>query len=132
MQDELERYREIEKGRIFDGILGEVAKLYCDYESLIGEVAEEKAKKRFGYMLEDIYQILKANGVFKQKSSPGDKRNTRYCQVVERIPTAKSEQHDTVAKSHGTGFYIENRPLIQEPVDIYLYSEPAEDQSAQI
>lgn len=132
MQDELERYREIDKGRIFDGILGEVAKLCSDYESLVDDVADEKVKKRIHYMLEDILQILQANGVLKQKSNPGDKRNTRHCQVIERIPTSSPEQHDTVAKSRGTGFYIENRSLIKEPVDIYLYSETAEEKSAQI
>jgi hypothetical protein len=132
MQDELERYREIDKGRIFDGILGEVAKLYSDYESLVDDVAEEKLKKRIRYMLDDIVQILQANGVLKQKSKPGDKRNTRHCLVIERIPTANQELHDTVSKSRGTGFYIENRSLIKEPVDIYLYSETAEDKSAQI
>lgn len=132
MHDELERYREIDKGRIFDGILGEVAKLYSDYESLVEDVSDDKVKKRIRYMLEDIVQILEANGVLRQKSKPGDKRNTRHCQVIERIPTANPEQHDTVAKSRGTGFYIENRSLIKEPVDIYLYSETAEDKSAQI
>lgn len=131
MQDELERYREVDKGRIFDGILGEVAKLYSDYESLVEDVADEKVKKRIRYMLEDIVQILQANGVFKQKSDLGDKRNTRYCKVIERIPTNVPEQHDTVAKSRGTGFYIENRSLIKEPMDIYLYSETAEDKSLQ-
>lgn len=132
MQDELERYREIDKGRIFDGILGEVAKLYSDYESVVDDVTDEKVKKRIRYMLEDIIQILQANGVQKQKSNCGDKRNTRHCQVIERIPTSDPEQHDTVAKSRGTGFYIENRSLIKEPVDIYLYSEAAEEKSDQI
>ena len=132
MQDELDRYREIDKGRIFDDILGEIAKLYSDYESLVDDVADEKVNKRIRYMLEDIVQILQANGVFKQKSKHADKRNTRHCQVIERIPTATQELHDTVVKSRGTGFYIENRSLIKEPVDIYLYSETAEEKSAQI
>ena len=83
-------------------------------------------------MFEDIAQVLQANGVLMQKSSAGDKRNTRYCQVVERIPTNIPEQHDTVAKSRGTGFYIENRSLIKEPVDIFLFSETDKDKSEQI
>jgi hypothetical protein len=132
MQDELERYREIDKGRIFDGILGEVAKLYSDYESVIEDITEEKAKKRIRYLLEDIVQILEANGVFRQKSNHGDKRNTRHCQVIERIPTNNPALHDVVAQSRGTGFYVENRSLIKEPVDIYLYSETTDDKSAQI
>ena len=131
MLDELELYREIDKGRIFDGILGEVAKLKSDYKSLVDDVADEKVKKRTRYMFADIVQILQANGVLEQKNKPGDKRNTKHCQVIERIPTATIEQHDTVPRSRGEGFYIENRSLIKEPGDIYLYSETAEDKSAQ-
>ena len=132
MQDELERYREIDKGRIFDNILSEVAKLYSDYESILGDINEEKIKKRICYMLEDIVQILEANGVCKQKSKQGDKRNTRHCRVIERILTNSAELHDTVVLSRGTGFYIENRSLIKEPVDIYLYSEKTDDKSDKI
>jgi len=123
MQEELERYREIDKGRAFDGILGDVAKLYADNESLLENIEDVKLKKRLGYMFMDILQILEANGVSKQKSEIGDKRNTKYCQVVERKATDNPALHDTVAKSLGTGFYIENRPLIKEPVDVYLISE---------
>ncbi len=132
MQDELERYREIEKGRFFDGILGEVAKLYSDHEALLEDVIDEKLKKRIRYLFEDIVQVLEAHSVSKQKSNPGDKRNTRHCQVRERISTSNVELHDTVAKSGGTGFYIENRSLIKEPVDIYLYSDNADAESADI
>lgn len=123
MQDELDHYHEIDRGRVFDGILGEVAKLYSDYESVIEDIAEEKVQKRIRYLFEDIEQILEAHGVVKQKSKTGEKRNTRYCQVIERIPTDTNELHDTVVQSRGTGFYIENRPLIKERVDIYLSTE---------
>jgi hypothetical protein len=123
MQDELERYREIDKGRVFDGILGEVAKLYTDNESVLDDIPDAKAQKRVRYLLLDIIQILESNGVFKQKSNIGDKRNTRYCQVVERIDTDNSDLHDTVALSRNTGFYIENRALIKELIDVYVYFE---------
>jgi hypothetical protein len=127
MQDELERYREIEKGRAFDGILNEVAKLYSDYESVLDDITDIKAKKKVNYLLMDILQILEANGVYKQKSGIGDKRNTRYCQVIERIETDDPQLHDTIALSRSTGFYIENRALIKELVDIYLYSENSDE-----
>jgi molecular chaperone GrpE (heat shock protein) len=124
MQEELDRYHEMEKGRMFDGILAEIAKLYSGNESLIEEIADEKVKKRTRYMFMDILQILEANGVSKLKSKPGDKRNTRHCQVVERIPTDNLDLHDTVARSRSTGFYVENRTLVKEPVDIYLFTKP--------
>jgi len=132
MQDKIEWYQEIEKGRIFDGILGEVAKLYTDYESMLDVISEEKVRKGFTYMLDDIVQILEANGVSKQKSKERDKRNTRHCRVIERVLTNTAELHDTIARSRGTGFYIENRSLIKEPVDIYLYSQDTDSKSDEI
>jgi hypothetical protein len=74
-------------------------------------------------MFDDIVQILEANGVCKQKSSVGDKRNAKFCHVIERISTENIEFQDTVALSRGTGFYVENRPLIKEPIDVYLCVE---------
>ena len=132
MQDELEQYREIDKGRVFDGILGEVAKLYCDHESILDDISDAKVKRRIHYMFMDIVQILEAYGVHRQKSSQKDRRNTRFCQIVERITTNDPEQHDTVAQSRSTGFYVENRALVKELVDIYLYSEKSDEQSDEI
>jgi len=126
MQEELERYHEIEKGRIFDGILTELAKLYSDNSQIVDDITDEKIKKRLRYMFLDMFQILENNGVSKQESKQGEKRNTRHCQVVERIYTDKPELHDTVALSRNTGFYVENRSLVKEMVDIYLYSEKAD------
>ena len=127
MQDELERYREVDKGRIFDDILGEVAKLHSNNEAVQEDIADEKLRKRIRYLFEDIAYLLEANGVVKQKSKPGDKRNTRHCQVRERLDTNDPELHDTVAYSHGTGFFVENRTLVKEPVDIYLYTASNDD-----
>jgi hypothetical protein len=122
MQEELERYREVEKGRVFDSILGEIAKLYSDNESVIRDITDDNVKKRIRNMLLDILQILKANGVSMLKSNPGDMRDTRHCQVVERIPTEDPGLHDTVVSSHGAGFYVENRSLVKEPVKIYIFA----------
>jgi molecular chaperone GrpE (heat shock protein) len=122
MQEELERYHEMEKGRTFDGILGEIAKLYSGNEPLVEEITDDKVNKRIRYMFMDMLQILEANGVSMLKSKPGDKRNTRHCQVVERIPTENPDLHDTVKLSRSTGFYVENRSLVKEFVDIYLFT----------
>jgi len=131
MQDELERYREIDRGRIYDGILGEIAKLYSDNESVLDDIADARVAKRIRYLLMDIVQLLEANGVQLQKSNVGDRRNARYCQVIERIPTDDPKQHDTVAQSRSAGFYKENRPLVKELVDIYLYSEKPDEQTGE-
>lgn len=122
MQAELEHYHELEKGRMFDGILIEIAKLYNNNEFVVDEAADEKLKKQLSYLFQDMLQLLESNGVSVQKSAPGDKRNPRHCQVVERIAADDPEKHDTVAKSVNTGFYIENRTLIKEMVHVYLHS----------
>ena len=76
-------------------------------------------------MLLDILDLLEEYGVQRLKSNPGDKRNTRHCQVLERIPTEDPALHDTIVASHNSGFYMENRTIIKEMVDIYLYERPA-------
>ena len=123
MQDELDFFREIDRGRVFDGILGDVAKIYSDNEPVLDEITDPRALKRVRYMFMDILQILEVNGVHRHKSGAGDKRNARCCQIAERIATNDPQLHDTVALSHNTGFYKENRVLVKELVDVYLYSE---------
>jgi hypothetical protein len=39
--------------------------------------------------------------------------------------------HDTIVKSRSTGFYTDNRPLIKELVDIYLFDEKGTEKSAE-
>jgi hypothetical protein len=123
MQEELERYREAEKGRLFDGILTEIAKLYSNNSTMVDEVTDEKLKKRLDYMFQDMLEILQNNNVGVQKSKAGDKRNTRHCQVINRMNTDNPELHDTVVSSRNTGFYVENRSLVREMVDVYIYKE---------
>jgi hypothetical protein len=121
MQEELDRYHEIEKGRVFDDILGELARLYSDNEPLLNEITDDKVKERMRYLFFDIFQILKGNGVFMLKSRPGDKRDTRHCRIVKQIPAENPDLHDTIKSSLNTGFYIENRSLVKELVEIYRF-----------
>lgn len=123
MQDELERYHEIDRGRAFDDVLREVARIYCDNETLLGAEVDEKTAKHIRYLFMDIKQLLESNGVMLQKSESGDKRNNKFCQIVERVETNDPKLHDTVVSSKGTGFYTEKRPLIKELVDVYIYKE---------
>ena len=121
MQDELEQYRKIDKGRAYDDILAAIARIYVNNETLTDEVAEPKTKKSIRYMLMDIEDLLGVYGMEKLRSEPGVKRNPRHCQILGRIPTDDPAKHDTVAKSYNSGFYIGNRTVIKEVVDIYIY-----------
>ena len=117
MQSELEDYQEIEKGRVYDGILTEIAKIYSDNEDLVDELGN----KRLKFMFMDLLQILESNGVQKQKSEPGDKRNAKHCQVVEQLDADSPDLNDTVVKSLNTGFYVENRTFVKERVHVQTY-----------
>lgn len=125
MQEELEQYRKIDKGRAFDDILGAVARIYSNNETLADEAEEPRVKKNIRYMLLDIEDLLDVYGMSKLRSVPGDKRDPRHCQVHIRIPTDDPAKHDTVAKSYNTGFHIGNRTVIKEAVDIYFYDGSA-------
>jgi len=119
MQDELDDYHEISKGRVYDGILAEIAKLYSDNEKL----ADTLESKQLKYMFMDLLQMLENNGVQVQKSKAGDKRNTKYSQIIEQVITDDPELHDTVAESLNTGFYVENRTLVKERVHVNVFKE---------
>lgn len=119
MQDELDDYHEIGKGRVFDGILAEIAKLYSDNEKLVDTLESKQLK----FMFMDLLQMLENNGVHVQKSKIGDKRNTKYCQIIEQIVTDDPELHDTVAESLNTGFYVENRTLVKERIHLNVFKE---------
>lgn len=124
MQDELERYRKVESGRAFDDILSAIARIYGNNETLADEVDDAKAKKNIRYLLMDLEDLLDSYGMSKLRSEVGDKRNTRHCQVLNRIPTDDPTKHDTIAKSYNSGFYIGNRTVIKEVVDVYVYEAP--------
>ena len=121
MQDELDWYHGADRGNAFDGILGAVARIYANNESLVDEITDLKTRKNVKYMLLDLCDLLEEYGVSMLKSKAGEKRNVRHCQIVERIPTDDSELHDTVAASHSTGFYKGNRTIIKELVDVFFF-----------
>lgn len=125
MQDELDTYHKADRGHAFDSILSAIARIYGNNETLVDEIDDPKTKKHVKYMLLDILDLLEEYGVQRLKSNPGDKRNTRHCQVLERIPTDDPALHDSIVASHNSGFYMENRTIIKEMVDIYLYERPA-------
>ncbi len=121
MQDELDVYHKADRRQSFDGILSAIARIYSNNETLVDEISDPKTQKHVKYMLLDILDLLEEYGVQRLKSCPGDKRNVRHCQVLERIPTNDPALHDTVVASHNSGFYMENRTIIKEMVDVRLY-----------
>ena len=121
MQEKLDSYQDIEKGRIYDEILRDIAKIYVHYITIIDEISDTANKKVLTYLFEDILQVLESYNVTKLSSFPGDKRNTRHCQIREKIHIDDPTLHDTVVASQSAGFYIENRTLVKEIIDVYIH-----------
>ena len=136
MQDELDYYRNVEKGRAFDDILKGIAGIYNSYETLPDEIEDLKTKKGISYLLEDLKELVGQYGMTALRSDPNQtpkpKRDPRRCKVVKRQPTDNPDEHETISKSYNTGFQIGNRVVIEERVDIFVYegklpSEEAND-----
>ena len=124
MQVDLDTYRERERGFIYDGLLAELASLYsdnCHLLELASEGVDPKLEQQLGYLFESISGMLERFEVTMMRSKVGEKRNNRHCQVLRRIPTTDENLHDTVVTSYNIGFYIDNRTLVKEKVDIYVY-----------
>ncbi|MCL2548977.1 MAG: hypothetical protein FWE76_07435 [Symbiobacteriaceae bacterium] len=124
MQVELDTYRERDRGFVYDSILSELAQIYSNHCQLLDQ--DYANQQQLVYLFEGLLGILERFGVTLLKSSVGDERNNRHCQVLKRIPTGDESLHDRVAQSYNTGFYIENRTLVREKVDIYIYSPDPE------
>lgn len=123
MHADIEKYREREDNRIFDGILIELANLYSRDHEIIDYATDEKLKTRLSYLFEGLSSLLEKYHVEKLVSQPGDKLNTRHCRVIERVPTDCKENHGLVHKSRSIGFYSGNRTIVKENVDIYYFDE---------
>lgn len=121
MQEKLDYYHQIENGRAFEGILSSIAQIYCNYENLADNIDDPKLKKSVRYLLLDLCELLETYGMKMIHSEVGEKRNPQHRKIQERILTENASLHDTIAKSYGIGFYLGNRTIIPERVDVYFY-----------
>ena len=124
MQQELDTYRKRDRGLMYDSILTEVASLYSDGLHLLNDIDSEATPalhKQMRFHFERLQELLESYGAALLSSSAGDKRNPRHSQVMHRIATADPELHDTVAQSLSAGYYIDNRTLVKEKIDVFIY-----------
>ena len=122
-EEELDTYHSIDRGRAFDDVLRNIASVYIDYEDLPEIVGNEKARKRIGYMLADILQVLESYGVEIQKSTHGEERKLRLTKTAECIETDDPKLYGKIARSKRTGFRRGNDALIKELVAVYIEKE---------
>jgi len=128
MQEELDKYHEVEKGKVFDGILTDIARLYSSNVALLEQISDERMGKQLSLMFMDLLQILESYGISKLESKPGETRHPTHSQVIDREYTMLPDRHDTVVRSISPGFYIDDRTIVREMVFVFVYKaeeEPA-------
>lgn len=123
MQKELDEYHEMANNRIFDDILLDIAKVYCDNEPILDAIEDPKIKKQVGYIFDDIEQVLESYGVQRNKSQIGDKRDIKNTKIQKTVETNAPEFNDTVERSLKSGFSKGNRVLIKEDIYVNVYKE---------
>ena len=123
MQKELDEYHEMVNNRIFDDILLDIAKVYCDNEPILDAIENPKIKKQVGYIFDDIEQLLESYDVQRNRSQAGDKRDIKNAKIQKTIETNNPELNDTVERSLKSGFSKGNRVLIKEDIYVNVYRE---------
>ena len=124
-EEELEHYHAIEKSTIHDDLLRELAAIYAGNLSLCDRVDDAQIAKQLRNMFSDLLQLMESFEAEQHLSQTGDPRSPRYCRIIHKVPTDDPELNDKVAKSLSPGFYIKNRPLIKEDIDVYVYRKEA-------
>lgn len=139
MQAELDHYHDLDKGRAYDGILADIARIYDNYENLPEEleailedtqndadqVSDRQICEDVRYLLSDLMDLIIQYGATPIRSKPGETRDLQHTQIIQRIPTDDPARHLTVAQSYNTGFRIGQRTIIKEQVNVYQYKAPA-------
>ena len=118
-ESELEKYHEIDRGRAFDDILRDIARIYVDHEKLPATIEDNALQKKVNNILLDVLQVLESYGVRIQKSEQYSERKLRLTHVVGYEETEDPELHGKIAMSVQTGFCRENLPVMSELVKIY-------------
>lgn len=151
MQKELDTYKKIDSKEVFVPVLETLASVYIEYQTIFQkkmknslevaldsgfdaaeEIKEkwesmskdmEEMKKSLEFLLDDIKEILEDNGAEIIQSKVGEKRKARLCKIMQKIPTADREKHNTIAKSIREGVVLGRQILCNEYVDVYVYDE---------
>lgn len=130
MQHDLDLLRAEQSGEKFDPILKELAAVYSDYQTLLGETLPDRVQKNLRALFEQLEDILLDYGAEKVCSEAGSVRQTRLCKIIGKIPTADKEKHNTIAASRKPGVVRGRVVLHQELVDVYVYDPDAASESA--
>lgn len=121
MQHDLDELKAQQSGEQFNPILKEIATIYSEYQVLLDEELPPRARKNLMALFEQLEDLLADYDAEVVRSEVGSVRQTRSCKIVNKVPTANSELHNTIVISRKPGVMRGRMVLYQELVDVYIF-----------
>ena len=122
MQEELEIFREQQRGEQFTPILKAIAAVCVEYRSLLDdESIMGRSRRKLQLLFDELEDILADYDAEVFQSNRGEQRRAPLTKIINTVATANPELHNKVAKSRRAGVIRNGRPLYRESVDVYVY-----------
>ena len=122
MQEELEVFREQQRGEQFTPILKAIAAVCVEYRALLDdESIMGRSRRKLQLLFEELEDILADYDAEVFTSNKGESRRALLTKVINTLATANPDLHNKVAKSRRPGVVRNGRPLYREYVDVYVY-----------
>ncbi|MBQ7476758.1 MAG: hypothetical protein IJT06_05120 [Selenomonadaceae bacterium] len=122
MQEELEVFREQQRGEQFTPILKAIAAVCVEYRALLDdETIIGRSRRKLQLLFDELEDILADYDAELFTSNRGEPRRALLTKIINTIGTANPELHNKVAKSRRPGVIRNGRPLYREYVDVYVF-----------
>ena len=122
MQEELEVFREQQRGEQFTPILKAIAAVCVEYRALLDdESIMGRSRRKLQLLFEELEDILADYDAEVFTSNKGEPRRALLTKVINTLATANPDLHNKVAKSRRPGVVRNGRPLYREYVDVYVF-----------
>lgn len=122
MQEELEIFREQQRGEQFTPILKAIAAVCVEYRTLLDdESIIGRSRRKLQLLFDELEDILADYDAEVFSSMKGEPRRALLTKVINTVATANVELHNKVARSRRPGVIRNGRPLYREYVDVYVF-----------
>lgn len=122
MQHELEILKEQQRGEQFTPILKAVATVCVEYRKILtDESISRRTRRTLQLMFDELEDILAEYDAEIFTSEIGEQRRPLLTKIINTVPTADKNLHNTIANSRRPGVIRNGRPLYREFVDVYVY-----------
>lgn len=122
MQEELDVFREQQRGEQFTPILKSIAAVCVEYRALLDdETIMGRSRRKLQLLFDELEDILADYDAELFTSNRGEPRRALLTKIINTIGTANPELHNKIAKSRRPGVVRNGRPLYREYVDVYVF-----------